>query len=177
MSGYGDKPFALTEVVLVPFNGAELGTPVQLPSSRTLKFKARVVSGEFKGDARLQAVATIEEGVEWELEAGGISLEALAAFTGREITEEGTTPNRKLTFNAAGAKFYPYIRIFGKSLGDGPDDIHIVIYKAKVTESFEGTFSYGEFLQTGIKGIGVDDQVNGIYDFVQNETAEELETS
>lgn len=177
MSGYGDKPFALVEVVLVPFNGAELGTPVQLPSSRTLKFKVRVKSGEFVGDSRLQAVATIEEGVDWELEAGGISLEALAALTGRDLTSEGTTPNRKLTFNGAGAHFYPYVKIFGKSLGDGPDDIHVVIYKAKVVESFEGTFGYGEFLATAIKGIGVDDGTNGIYDFIQNETAAELETS
>lgn len=177
MSGFGDKPFALSEVVLVPYNGASLGSPVQLPSSRTLKFKVRVKSGEFTGDARLQAVAAIEEGVEWELEAGGISLEALAALTGRTVTSEGTTPNRKITFNAGGAKFYPYVKIFGKSLGDGPDDIHAVIYKAKVTEGFEGTFEYGQFLATAIKGIGVDDGTNGIYDFIQNETAADLETS
>lgn len=174
---FGDKPFALVEVVLVPYIGANLGTPVQLPSSRTLKFKVRTKSGEFTGDARLQAVATIEEGVEWELEAGGISLEAMAAFTGRDLVSEGTTPNGKLTFNAEGAKFYPYVKIFGKSLGDGPDDIHVVIHKAKITEGFEGTFGYGEFLATAIKGIGVDDGTNGIYDFIQNETAEELETS
>jgi hypothetical protein len=177
MSGFGDKPFALVEVVVQPYDGAVLGTPVQLPSSRTLKFKTRVKSADFIGDARLQAVATIEEGVDWELEAGGMSLEALAAMTGRELISEGVTPNRKITFTGTGAHFYPYFRIFGKSLGDGPDDIHAVIYKAKITEGFEGTFEYGSFLSTSIKGSGVDNNTDGIYDFIQNETAEELETS
>lgn len=165
---FGHQPFGLREVKLV--SGA---TVVALPASRTLQFTERVKSGELLGDDSLVAVAAHLEAVEWTLEAGGISLEALALMTGRTVAESGTTPNRTKTLKGTAGDRYPYISIYGKVLGSGEDDIHCKIFKAKVT-SLEGSFGEGEFFVTRCSGIAVDDGTNGIYEFVQHETAQEL---
>jgi hypothetical protein len=170
---YGDKPFGLRDVKLTNLAGT---TQVDLPVARTLGYTERVKSGELSGDDALQSVVAFLEAIEWELENGGIPLEALSIITGRTATEAGTTPNRTLTMTAsAGAKF-PYFKIYGKSLGEGDDDVHVKFFKAKCT-SLEGTFGDGEFFITSCSGIAVDDGTNGIVDIVQNETAAALPSS
>jgi hypothetical protein len=79
--------------------------------------------------------------------------------------------------NADAGTPFPYFKIYGKSLGDGTDDVHVKIYKAKLTEPLEGEFSDGQFFVTACSGIAIDDGTNGIYDVVQNETATNLPTS
>jgi hypothetical protein len=172
MAGYGEKPFGLKEIKVVV--GA---TVVTLPVARTMSFKERVRSGELSGDDKTVAVVAYSDALEWSLEAGGISLEAWALMTGRTVTTTGTTPSRVTTLNADAAQTYPYFKIYGKSLGDGADDVHVKIYKAKLTEALEGEFADGEFFVTSCAGIAVDDGTNGIYDIVQNETAAALPSS
>jgi hypothetical protein len=141
-----------------------------------MSFSERVRSGELSGDDAVKAVAAYAEAVEWELENGGISLEAWALLTGRTATESGSTPNQTNTLTGSAGDSFPYIKIYGKSLGEGDDDIHCKIYKAKVT-SLEGTFQEGEFFVTSCSGVAIDDGSNGIFDFVQNETAASLPES
>lgn len=171
---YGDKPFGLSDVKLTNNAGT---TQVDLPVAQRLMFKPRVVSGELSGDDALQSVHAKEIGIEWELEAGGISLTAYALLTGRTATVAGSTPNETTTLTGETPTTYPYIKIYGKSLGEGDDDVHCKIFKAKLTEAMEGEFKDGEFFISKCKGIGVDDGVNGCYEFVQNETAATLPSS
>jgi len=148
MAGYGNKPFGLHEIKLV--RGT---TVVSLTNAMTMSFKERVKSGELSGDDKTVAVvATCQPST-------------------------GTTPNRTTTLNADAGTPYPYFQIYGKSLGDGIDDVHVKIYKAKLTEPLEGEFSDGQFFVTSCSGLAVDDGTNGIYDVVQNETATSLPTS
>ena len=171
---FGQKPFGLHEVLLTNLAGS---TQVALPASRVLKFKERVKSAEFTGDDLLQGVHTISEAVEFELESGGIGLDAYALVTGRSTDPSGSTPNRTVTLAGAGAEPYPYFKIYGKVLDDGLGDIHCKLFKCKLTEPMEGSFNYGEFFVNSMKGIGIDDGTNGIFEFVQNETAEDLPSS
>jgi hypothetical protein len=168
---YGDKPFGLHELVVKV--GEET---VALPHALTMTFKERVMSKEFPGDDKLKGVHTISEGAELSLENGGIPLEAYALITGREVTTEGVSPDEVSTMVAAGATPYPYFELFGKVLGEGNDDVHVHFFKAKLTEAMEGEFKYGEFFVTKMKALAVDDGVNGVYEFIQNETAAELDT-
>lgn len=172
MMAYGDKPFGLHEIKLVVDT-----TVVSLPVARTMSFKERVRSGELSGDDKTVAVVAYSDALEWSLEAGGIDLAAWALMTGRTATTTGTTPNRVTTLEASAAVPYPYFKIYGKSLGDGADDVHVKVWKAKLTEPLEGEFADGEFFVTSCAGIAVDDGTNGIYDIVQNETAAALPTS
>lgn len=169
MAGYGDKPFGLQAVKIV--KGATVST---LPVAQTLKFKERVKSNELPGNDRIAAVNAIVEAVEWELEAGGISLEAYALMTGRTVEVDGVSPAETTTLTGNAGQVYPYFKIYGKVMGVDADDIHVKIFKAKLTEGLEGTFGNGEFFVTSCKGIAVDDGTNGIWEFVQNETAAEL---
>jgi hypothetical protein len=172
---YGDMPFGLSDVKIVPSGGT---VAIDLPVSRVLKFKERTVTGELKGDDRIAAVASIVEAVEWELEEGGMTLAALAAMTGRTASTGGTTPNGTVALVGAAGKSFPYFKLYGKSLGEtGNDDIHVKLFKAKVMDSVEGSFQNGDFFSGSIKGIAVDDGTVGIWEFVQHETATALPSS
>ena len=168
---YGDKPFGVREVKIKVGN-----TVAALDNALTLNFKERVMSKEFPGDDKLKGVHTIAEGAEIGFENGGISLAAYALITGREVETDGASPDEVTTMVAAGATSYPYFEIFGKVVGEGNDDLHVHVFKAKLTEAMEGDFKYGEFFVTKMKALAVDDGANGVYEFVQNETAAELDT-
>lgn len=173
MAGYGDKPFGLRNVVLVNAAGSAY---VNLPAGQTLTFGERVVSEELPGNDAVSAVVSISDAVEWELEAGGISLEAYALMTGRTPTESGTTPNRTNTLLARAQAAFPYFKIYGKAIDDGVGDIHVKIPKAKIVDTIEGEFANGKFWVTKCKGLAVDNGT-ALFEFVQNETAASLPTA
>jgi hypothetical protein len=173
MSGYGEKPFGIRDIKLTPI---ESGSQVDLPNERTLSFRERLVNGELRGAGKTVAVVAEVDAVEFELEAGGISLEAYALMSGRTATPSGSTPNRTNTLSGAGAERYPYFKIYGKSLGDGDDDIHVKLRKCKLTGGIEGRLQDGEFWVTNCSGVCIDDGT-GIWDIVQNETAADLPAS
>jgi hypothetical protein len=168
------RAFGLRDVKITPLPS---GTQVDLPNAMTMTFVERLTSGELRGDDATQAVVAMTDAVEWELEAGAISLEAWAAMTGRTITLTGTTPNQVNTYTANAGDVYPYFKIYGKSVGDGADDVHVKINKAKCTGGIEGEFKDGEFWVTKCSGIAIDPGATGIYDVVQNETATTLPAS
>lgn len=168
---FGQAPFGLKQVKLTDTAG---GTAVALPSAMMLHFTEKTMNTKFMADGIWVAARTIPVGVEWELEAGGISLDAYAKMTGRTATAVGTTPNRTVTMNADTGTEFPYFRIYGRAVGDiGTDDIYCVIYRCKVQE-LEGTFRNGEFWVSSCAGIGVDDSTLGLFQFVQRETGAAL---
>ncbi len=172
MSEYGEKPFGLCEVILASMDG---GSQVNLPAAQVLSFSERVVSEELAGKDATVALVTRGNGVEWSLGAGGISLEAYALMTGRDIDETGTTPNRVKNMGGNTPTRFPYFRIFGRSLGDGEDDLHCKIFKAKLTKAPSGQLENGKFWITSCGGVGVADSSRKAFEFVQNETATEID--
>lgn len=170
---FGDKPFGLNEVKLK--KGA---TVVTLPVAQKLTLKERVRGGEMSGDDKIASVVAISEAFDWELEAGGIALDALALLTGRTATTSGTAPAQTMTLSSASGQSFPYILIFGKSVGDNGDDIHVKVWKAKVME-LSGEFADNAFYVTKCTGIAIGDSANGnkIVDFIQHETATSIVTT
>lgn len=168
------RAFGLRDIKITNIGGT---TQVDLPNAMTLTVKERVVSGELHGDDAVQAIVSFSDAVEWELEAGGISLEAYAMMTGRSVALTGTTPNQVNTLTVNAGDTYPYFKIYGKSMGDGTDDIHVKINKAKLTAAIEGQFKDGEFYVTKCSGVAVDPGATSTLDIIQNETATTLPTS
>lgn len=164
---FGDKPFGLNEVKLK--KGA---TVVTLPVAQKLTLKERVRGGEMSGDDKIASVVAISEAFDWELEAGGIALDALALLTGRTAATSGTAPAQTMTLSSSSGQSFPYILIFGKSVGDNGDDIHVKVWKAKVME-LSGEFADNAFYVTKCTGIAIGDAANSnkIVDFIQHETA------
>jgi hypothetical protein len=171
---YGNMPFGLRDVKVTNIGGT---VQADLPVAQTLQLRFRLRSGELSGDDALQAIVGYIDAVEWELEEGGIDLDAMAIMTGETVTVTGTTPNEVSTMTFEGGDSMPYFKIYGKSLGDGPDDIHVKLFKAKLTSPPEGRFQDAQFWVTKCAGIALDDGTNGILDVVQNETAAALPSS
>ena len=166
----GVKVFGLRQIKLVSAAGAtEL-----LNAAQTMTFKERVKSGELSGNDHTLAVVAFSDALEWELEEGGISIEAYALMTGRTPAAAGTTPNQTLTLNADATTSFPYFKIYGKSVGDAGDDVHVKVYKAKIVGGIEGQFADGEFFVSKCSGVAIDDGSVGIFDIVHNETAAAL---
>ena len=162
------KPFGLRDVKLTKIDGTG---QIDLPSAQTLRFSERIRGGELSGDDKTVAVVAFSDAVEWTLESGGIPLEAYALMTGRTVVAGGTGTAETNTLTGTAQQTFPYFKIYGTVLGDGIDNLHCLIYKAKLTGSIEGTFGDGEFFVTSCSGVAIDDGTTGTFRFVQNETA------
>jgi hypothetical protein len=167
------RTFGLRDVKVTNIGGT---VQADLPAAMTLSFKEEMNSGEMHGDDAVQATVAFTDKLSWELEAGGISLECLAIMTGRTVTLSGTGSSEINTVIARAGDAMPYFKIYGKSLGDGTDDIHVKIVKAKIMGGIEGEFKDGEFYVQKCEGIAIDDGT-ALYTIVQNETATTLPTS
>lgn len=161
------KPFGLRQITLVPLPS---GTAVVLPAAQTLSFKESLTSGELRGDDAVQALAAITDKIEWSLEAGGISFDAIKVMTGRTIASSGTTPNQKNTITIAAGDTYPYFKVYGKIVNDDGSDIHVLLHKCKLTDGLEGEFKDGEFYIQSAGGVAISNGTK-IAELVHNESA------
>lgn len=161
------KPFGLRQITLVPLPS---GTAVVLPAALTLSFKESLISGELRGDDAVQAIAAITDKVEWSMEAGGLSFEAIKVMTGRTIAATGTTPNQKNTLTIAAGDNMPYFKIYGKIVNDDLSDVHCLLHKCKLTGGLEGEFKEGEFYVQSCEGVAISNGTK-IAELVHNETA------
>lgn len=170
MAGYGDVPFGLRQVVITDENGANA---VALPRGLLLTVTPRMEAAEFGVNGVLVGAVTMVTGADWEVEAGGISLEAWARLTGLTLTAAGSTPNRTWSMAAGAGAVFPYCRVYGRAVGAvGTDDVYCRLYRCKVT-SLEGTFRRGEFWITSCAGVAVK-HASGVLEFVQRETGAAL---
>lgn len=171
-------PYGLRDVKLTPYTTAAattLGTSVDLPNGRTLSFAETEAFEELRGDDRLVATHGAGPQVEWELEAGGVSLEAVAVMYGGTVSTTGSTPNQVKKLRKKVTDVRPYFKIEGQVISDSGGDLHAVIYRAKATDNLTGEFADGQFFLTGASGVGMPSlevaNLDYVWDFVQNETA------
>jgi len=171
------QPFGLRDVRIIPLgaDGSTPGTAVDLPASRTFSFAEAEDFEALRGDDKLVAEHGSGPNVEWELESGGISLEAYAAMAGGTVTSSGVTPAMKKTYSKTALQQRPYFKVEGQAISDNGGDFHGLVYKAKATGNLEGELSDGSFWLTSASGKGYPSteatQTDKIYDFVQNESA------
>lgn len=165
-------PYGLRDVKLRTLSSAGvLGPLVDLPAAQTLSFSEAEEFETLRGDDRDVAIRGRGPKVEWELESGGISQEAWAVLTGGTLTDDGTTPNQTKSLLKKVTDSRPYFRIEGQSINDNDGDTHIVIFKAKVTDSIEGEWADGTFFITSCSGEGIGDADDNLYEITWNETA------
>lgn len=168
-TGTDNKPFGLKEIVVVSYDGVKA---ISLPAALELEFEETVVSGEFFGNDELQGLVTQPLGVKGKFKAGGIPLDAYSLMTGHTYAVSGSTPNEVATLQGDSTTF-PYFKVYGKSLGDEGDDIHVKLLKVKLTGSPKGSFKRGEFfmLEAEFQGVKFGGKA---YDLVINETTTAL---
>ena len=169
MAGYGALPFGVRQVALYSADGTG---KVLLPVAMMMHVTPLFETARFEADGRLVGASSFVSGAEWELEAGGISLEALAKLVGGSAATVGVTPNRTLTLSLDAGDAMPYLRIAGRAMGADAGDVICRLYRCKV-EALEGTFRDGEFWVSYAKGVAVSNGSLAV-EFVQQETAAAL---
>lgn len=174
IAGVEVYPYGLRQIRIVSANGSEV---VDLPAAQTLKFMERVTSAELRGNDKVVVAMSFVDAVEVEFDTGGYPLDAIALMTGRTMTDAGSGTTETTTMSINAGDVYPYFKLYGKSLGDAGDDVHVKLGKVKLTGSVEGEFKDQAFVVTKMKGIALDDGTGKIADVVRNETATTLPSS
>lgn len=175
-------PFGLRDVKIFPYTDAQgtilAPTGFDLPVAQTFSFADSEDYTDLRGDDELVATHGNGAQVNWTLEAGGVALEVWAVFTGGQIIETGTAPNRTITLRKCSDDARPYFKVVGKIMSESGGDIDAVVYRAKCNGDISGQFGDGQFFVTSADGIGL--PIPGsrlLYDIVQHEQRQFLTTT
>lgn len=171
-------PYGLRDIKLQALSAdgtTTSGSLVDLPASRTFSFSDTAETTELRGDDKVVAARTSDTTVDWELEGGGISLEAYAVMAGGLVTTTGITPAVKKQYRKLVNDNRPYFKVEGQSINDNGGDFHCIVYRCKADGSLDGSMTDQEFLLTSASGKGYSSlqaaTIDAVYDFVHNETA------
>ena len=171
-------PYGLRDIKITPYTNeaaGTLGTPIDLPYARTLSFSEAEEFTELRGDDQVVTTRGRGAAVEWEVESGGLPLEALKVMAGGTITETGTTPAQKKIYSKKATDSRPFFKIEGQVISDSGGDVHCVMDRCRSTGNIEGEFADGEFFLTSASGAAlpslVPSRLGTLYEFIQNETA------
>jgi hypothetical protein len=175
LPGYA-LPYGIRDLKLRSISAADVvsSTEVDIPAARTLSFAEAEDFDELRGDDIAFASHGNGPVVNWDLEGGGLSVDAYVIIAGGTVTTSGTTPNAKKTYSKLGTDARPYFQVEGQVISDNGGDVHALIYKCKATGDLGGDFQEGSFFLFGASGVGYPESAGGtgkLYDFVHNETA------
>ncbi len=165
-------PYGLRDVRLwyLSPNGG-LGAAVDLPNARTLSFSEAEEYTELRGDDKVVATRGQGAQVEWELEAGGISLEAYVILNGGTLTITGTGSTLVKSWSKKSTDARPEFRAEGQAMSESGGDFHATLFRCKASEGVEGSMQDGEFLLTNASGVALGTRdSDDLYELVQNAT-------
>lgn len=171
-------PYGIRDIKLTSFTTAAATTlsasSVDLPYARTLSFSEAEDFEELRGDDTTVTIRGKGPSVDWELEGGGISLDAVAIMYGGTVTTSGVAPAQVKKYRKLITDVRPFFKCEGQSISDSGGDVHVVIHRCRAQGELSGEFGDGAFFLTGASGraLGslVTADVGTLYDFIQNET-------
>lgn len=175
-------PYGIRDINLRPIDNAGLiGIAVDLPNARTLSFEEAEDFEELRGDDRLLTKRGSGPMVSWEMESGGISLEALVVINGGSLIVSGTGATTKKTYSKKVTDARPHFRAEGQSISDNGGDFHVVLYNCLADGGVSGEFADQSFFLTECSGtafasLKASDNL-ALYDFIQNATATAIVTT
>lgn len=169
---YGCRDVKLTQYIDAA--GMVLGTTsVDLPYMQTLNFTEAEEFAELRGDDKLITTRGRGSTVNWDLEAGGLSVKAWCVFSGGSVVETGLTPNRISEVRKKAQNDRPWFRIDAKIISDSGGDVLVRIYRCRATGDLSTNFADGEFATTSVSGTGaplLDDANDLLYSIYRRET-------
>jgi len=169
-------PYGLRDVKVYTLTSAGVkGTAVDLPNGRVLSFEEAEDFEELRGDDKVIIARGKGATLSWDLEAGGISMEALAVINGGTVTSTGVTPSQVKTYNKKVTDIRPEFFAEGQAMSESGGDFHAVLYRLKATGGVKGEMGDGVFYLTQCSGDGYGSKnatkTDVLYELVQNETA------
>ncbi len=167
-------PYGLRDIKVATLDNAGVkGTLVDLPAAQTLEFEETTSTQELRGDDVVKASRSSVNAVEWSLDAGGISFEAMAVMAGGTVSSTGVTPNVKKSWVRLEGESYPDFFIEGQAMSESGGDHHQVIHRAKAN-TISGTLQDQEFWVSHAEGTGIGTltaaDVGKVWSMVANET-------
>jgi hypothetical protein len=167
-------PYGLRDVKVATLDNAGVkGTLVDFPNAQTLEFQESTNVQQLRGDDVVVAQRVTIDSVDWTLEGGGLSLEAMVVIAGGTITTTGTTPSVVKKWRRMGSDAYPDFFMEGQSLSESGGDDHIVLHRCKATQ-ISGSHTDQEFWVSHAEGNAIATlttaNVGAVWDFVANET-------
>lgn len=174
---FGDKalPYGLRDVKIYPVDpvtGKRTATSgVDLPASRTFSFKPTQNHNQLEGDDIIQDSHGDAVTVEWDLEAGGISIPAYKIIFGGTSTLTGTTPASKIVYSMKNNNQRPYFEVEGQAISEAGGDMHGIVYRCKAEGDLDVSFQYATYYLSKMSGVAYGAVDGSLFDFVLNETA------
>lgn len=167
-------PYGLRDIKVATLDAAGVkGTLVDFPNAQTLEFEESTNSQELRGDDQVVAQRVTIDSVDWTLEGGGISYEAMVVIAGGTLTSTGTTPAVKKSWTRLGTDAYPDFFMEGQSLSESGGDDHTVLYRCKATQ-ISGSHTDQDFWVTHAEGNALATlttaDVGKVWAMVSNET-------
>ena len=159
-------PYGIREIKIISADDSQVAS---LPASQKLDFSERFASAERNNYEGLVGVNTLLEAVEWSLEAGGISLDAHALLMGAAVDVAGSTPNVRRSIRRRALDAMPYVKIYGRAVGDAGDAVHVLLFRCQVT-SMEGSLAGQSFYVTSCSGLAIPDTAGDIWEVIELET-------
>lgn len=117
------KVFAAKDAKVYPLTtdpaggSATYGTGVDIPGLKKVEITGDINSAELRGDNALMDVQSAIGSIKVSVEFAKLSLDILAAFFGNLVTDSGTTPNQKSTWNLLGTSNLAYIGMTAQAVG------------------------------------------------------------
>jgi len=173
---YGVRDLKLTQYL--DALGMVLGpSSVDLPYIQTLNFTEAEEFSELRGDDKLITTRGRGSMVNWDLEAGGLSIAAWAVITGGSVIERGLTPDREVELQKKATQTRPWFRIDGKIISDSGGDVLVRIYRCRANGDVTANFTDGEFQTSSVTGVGyplLDDTNDLLYSIFRRESTSAL---
>jgi len=150
------------------------GAAIDVPGIRSLKVTPTFIEKQLKGDETVIDTYAKLEQIDWSIEHGVISLDALATLIGGKVTAGGTTPNQTQTFSLTKSDLPKYFKLEAKCDYADVGDVHFVLYKCKCT-SYDVTLQGEEYATITASGKAIPTIKDGkVKDVVFNEKAKEI---
>lgn len=163
--------YGLRDVGLYAMDSSgNLANKVDLPAAQTFSFSEAEDFEELRGDDKVVAIRGKGPKVEWDLEAGGISLAAYVVLAGGTTNLSGTTPNQVFKILKKVTDARPYFRVEGQAISDSGGDFHGRLFKARVSDNIEGEMADGTFWVTSCSGTAIGDNNDNLYELYSNES-------
>lgn len=151
------QPSFSVQLAAVAVNNLDgtIGTPVRVPSTKTVMTDIKMLSDQAQGDTAITAIASQILSVDLTIDFAGITFAAYQIITGI-VPSASTVPTRRyMTF--ANDRM-PYFALILESLAaEDAGDSLLFIPKIKITTTFSWKFDFGKIITPQIKATGIKD--------------------
>lgn len=166
------RTFGLIDLKVAPLTGETPGTLVDVPGIRSCEVTITTDVEELRGDGKVISVVDRGQGCDFTLEEGGLSMDALEIMLGVTAVDSGTTPNQVARLDIDSSLARPYFFLAGQARDDAGGDLHVIVWKAKLTGDITLNFADEDFLTPGMDGRGVGRTADDLMvSIIQHETA------